>query len=271
MHLSISYYKRAIPLQIILRPRIHPRMFDDFNQILDDSNPKFVSDSLKEFMLAVFASKDFTNTVDTMTQPEKPRRRRSVKIPVSLPPPPVIQDSSSEEELIFDLNWAFDLVLPLLQAGEVNEYIGELLVESAHSLLSIEPLMMDLNFSDDIKTIIVGDIHGQFLDLIQIFEKFGRPGPNLRYIFNGDIVDRGPRSVACWLFLCTLKTAAPNYLFITRGNHETRTVGVLNSSFAHECFNLYSQSFYLLCQKVFDELPIAYTLNNSIFVSKTNI
>lgn len=173
------------------------------------------------------------------------------------------------ERITLNLHWAFQVVLPLLKEGDLDIFSAELIVDSARDYFEKEKILVDLDFtgeSSEVQTIVVGDIHGQFKDLVKIFETYGPPSENLRYIFNGDIVDRGPRSVACWLLLCALKVAVPRYLYVTRGNHETRTIRTESSSFASECFKKYNLGFYTLCQSAFDELPVSYTLNRSIFV-----
>ena len=163
-------------------------------------------------------------------------------------------------------DWAFDVILPLLERGDIELNLAKVLVEEAHKNFAKESALINLDFEEGIDTVVVGDIHGQFRDLLLIFRKFGRPGVVKRYIFNGDIVDRGPRSVACWLFICALKISCPQCLFVTRGNHESRTVSRLTSSFASECANNYSEEFFMQCQRTFDELPLAYVLNKTVFV-----
>lgn len=165
-------------------------------------------------------------------------------------------------------DWAFDVVLPLLEQGEVDLDIAICLVGLAQEEFAKEPALIDLNFEEGVETVVVGDIHGQFKDLLLIFKKFGRPEEKRRYIFNGDIIDRGPRSVACWLFICALKISCPQYLYVTRGNHESRTVNIMTSSFASECANNYSEDFFIHCQATFNELPLAYVLNKAIFVRR---
>lgn len=231
----------------------------------DKTGNRYKVDQLLEYFISMIPMREKQqqqqqhkkNQVHSAT--ESPRRKRSDKFEVEL-----VKAADLDGELYFD--WAFDVILPLLEQGELEATLAKILVEKAHEEFVKESLLVDLEFEEGVETVIVGDIHGQFRDLLLIFKKFGRPGKGRRFIFNGDIVDRGPRSVACWLFICALKVSCPQFLFVTRGNHETRTINLITSSFAYECVNNYSQAFFLQCQCTFDELPLAYVLNKTIFV-----
>ena len=70
---------------------------------------------------------------------------------------------------------------------------------------------------------IVGDIHGQYSDLIRMFEMCGFP-PTSNFLFLGDYVDRGKNSLETILLLMCYKIKYPENFFLLRGNHECANV-----------------------------------------------
>lgn len=117
---------------------------------------------------------------------------------------------------------------------------------------------------------VCGDTHGQFYDVLNIFQLNGYPSPNNPYLFNGDFVDRGSFSVEVILTFLLFKMAAPNCIYLTRGNHETKNMNRIYG-FEGEVKAKYDDKIFELFLEVFGHLPLAGLIENKIFVTHGGI
>jgi len=124
-----------------------------------------------------------------------------------------------------------DKYLEKARKGELlSELAIKLLCMKIKEILSKQPNTLIL----PTPLTIVGDIHGQFYDLQEIFTQISGPIPNTNYLFLGDYVDRGAHSIETMTLLALLKLKYPNRIYLIRGNHETRGI-TQNYGFYMEC------------------------------------
>jgi serine/threonine-protein phosphatase PP1 catalytic subunit len=136
---------------------------------------------------------------------------------------------------------------------------AQLLCHSVVPILRGEPTVLELQGPIN----VCGDVHGQLHDLLLAFDIGGLP-PMQTWLFLGDYVDRGPKSVEVICFLFLLKIRYPRHIFLLRGNHETEEMTEV-FGFAAECIaKLTLQSWTLFC-KTFDYLPLAAIIGGSVF------
>ncbi|KAM9440380.1 serine/threonine-protein phosphatase PP1-gamma catalytic subunit A isoform 3-T3 [Clarias gariepinus] len=110
-----------------------------------------------------------------------------------------------------------------------NEIRG-LCLKSREIFLS-QPILLEL----EAPLKICGDIHGQYYDLLRLFEYGGYP-PESNYLFLGDYVDRGKQSLETICLLLAYKIKYPENFFLLRGNHECASINRIYG-FYDECLS----------------------------------
>ncbi|VDN16591.1 unnamed protein product [Dibothriocephalus latus] len=108
-----------------------------------------------------------------------------------------------------------------------NEIRG-LCLKSREIFLS-QPILLEL----EAPLKICGDIHGQYYDLLRLFE-YGAFPPEANYLFLGDYVDRGKQSLETICLLLAYKIKYPENFFLLRGNHECASINRIYG-FYDEC------------------------------------
>ena len=144
------------------------------------------------------------------------------------------------------------------------------LCDLVQPLLKAEPTLLQL--SAPIK--VFGDLHGQYTDLMRLFELYGVPKKEggdigiIDYLFLGDYVDRGKHSLETIVLLLALKAAHPRRVFLVRGNHESPEVNA-RDGFLHECIDRFGGrqpgvTVWRRLNLLFEWLPMAATINGCI-------
>eukprot|EP01126_Amoeba_proteus_P055643 TRINITY_DN6925_c0_g1_i3.p1 TRINITY_DN6925_c0_g1~~TRINITY_DN6925_c0_g1_i3.p1 ORF type:complete len:299 (-),score=45.29 TRINITY_DN6925_c0_g1_i3:116-1012(-) len=139
---------------------------------------------------------------------------------------------------------------------KVNEV--KFLIEKAREIFISQPVLLDL----EAPLKIVGDVHGQYYDLLRLFEYGGFP-PTANYLFLGDYVDRGPNGLETICLLLAYKITYPENFFMLRGNHESAAINRIYG-FYEECKERYNLKIWKAFNDCFNCLPLAAIIEDKI-------
>ncbi|KAL3828628.1 hypothetical protein ACJIZ3_017430 [Penstemon smallii] len=142
------------------------------------------------------------------------------------------------------------------------------LCDSAERIFASEPSVLQLKAP--IK--IFGDLHGQFGDLMRLFDEYGSPSTAgdiayIDYLFLGDYVDRGQHSLETITLLLAMKVEYPHQIHLIRGNHEAADINAL-FGFRIECIERMGERdgiwTWHRINRLFNWLPLAALIEKKI-------
>ena len=134
------------------------------------------------------------------------------------------------------------------------------LIYQSKKIIAEQPMYLEIQSP----ITICGDTHGQYTDLLRLFEVGGHP-PETNYLFLGDYVDRGKQSIETISLLMAYKIKNPVNFFILRGNHECGSINRIYG-FYDECKRRYSVKLWKIFIDLFNELPVAACIDDKILL-----
>lgn len=148
--------------------------------------------------------------------------------------------------------------------------VFDILVLTASKILHKESNCVRI---DDIgvnsSVVVVGDVHGQFHDVVFLFNEAGFPSDHRLFVFNGDYVDRGAWGLETFLLLLAFKVFMPSRVFLLRGNHESKYCTSVYG-FEQEVMAKYGDQgkhVYRKCLGCFEGLPLATIIAGRVYTA----
>lgn len=133
------------------------------------------------------------------------------------------------------------------------------LQQTARKVLKREPMLLEV----DVPINVLGDIHGQYTDLLRFFNTAGYP-PETSYLFLGDYVDRGKNSVETLSLLLAFKVKFPMRVHLLRGNHESSAIN-MQYGFYDECKRRFTVRLWRGFVDTYNCMPVAAIVGGRIF------
>jgi serine/threonine-protein phosphatase PP1 catalytic subunit len=133
------------------------------------------------------------------------------------------------------------------------------LARTAKDVFQRQPMFLEL----DPPLKVLGDIHGQYSDLLRMFTFCGFP-PESNYLLLGDYVDRGRQSLETICLLFAYKIKYPDNIFLLRGNHECESISRIYGFF-EECKKRYNVKMWKTFTDAFNFMPVAALVGGSVF------
>jgi len=172
---------------------------------------------------------------------------------------------NSKDGYTLDLDFVKAMLQEFKEQRLIHRRFAFEILLKAQELFKSQPSLVDISISDYQHFTVCGDVHGQYYDLLNIWEINGYPSESNPYIFNGDFVDRGSFSVEVIFALLGFKCLYPDHMHLARGNHESKNMNKIYG-FDGEVKAKYTSVMADVFRETFCWLPLAYVLNTRVLV-----
>ncbi|KAL4858796.1 Serine/threonine-protein phosphatase 5 [Chlorella vulgaris] len=241
-------------------------------------------DAVRDFRAAIRLAPGDPDLRRKLAEAEREVKKEAFERALAVPDEPPVSDEIVLEEITVDSSYQG----PRMEAGESGQlqvslefvqgmlaafkeeqlihrrYAFEIILQ-AQAILKSLPSLVDIHVPPGGELTVCGDTHGQFFDLLRIFDLNGLPSPSNPYLFNGDFVDRGSWSVEIILTLLAFKCLYPAHFHLTRGNHEAKSMNTIYG-FVGEVKAKYSSQMADVFRETFCWLPLGYVINHKVLV-----
>eukprot|EP01065_Artemidia_motanka_P002739 TRINITY_DN11297_c0_g1_i1.p1 TRINITY_DN11297_c0_g1~~TRINITY_DN11297_c0_g1_i1.p1 ORF type:complete len:875 (+),score=258.65 TRINITY_DN11297_c0_g1_i1:58-2682(+) len=160
--------------------------------------------------------------------------------------------------LIEQLHTAAGTVTGRTPPVKMDEAVIRSMLQQAREVIMSQPPFVEVQSPVN----VCGDTHGQYADLLRIFTHGGSPGAK-NYVFLGDYVDRGRKSLEVMTLLFAYKVKYPENIVLLRGNHEEASINRIYG-FYDECKRRYNIKLWKVFADVFNCLPLSALIDESI-------
>lgn len=157
---------------------------------------------------------EMQKTVNETSEPKNEDNQNEVTTSISLSPLRLSLVWPPDGKITLD--WVKNMMAALDQSSKKDppsEFwslmpvdVFDRLINAASSILSKEPNCVEIDCQgEDSRVVVVGDVNGQFHDLLNLFKLAGLPSEKQFYVFNGNYVDRGAWGLEVFLVLLAWK------------------------------------------------------------------
>ena len=212
-----AYYRRATAHCALNHWKDAVKDFLKASQLSPDDK-----DAKQKYDWAVKEKKyrDFGATIDSGTSIETIKWE-------TIPVEPTYNGPALNDEKDLTLEWVIGLMNCLKEEKRFHKKYVIRMIKMLIAFYKKQPTLIEIEVPEGSSITVCGDVHGQFYDLLHIFETNGKPSPSNPYLFNGDFVDRGSFSIEVILTLFAWNLLYPKSFHLNRGNHEASQLNML--------------------------------------------